>query len=1002
MVQLGPAWLYGTPGVAVGLFLARVALEATQRPWPGVLIATVGLLAAMGGLALARWLAQRWRLAKRRIRLWPALLLLVYVLWPQRDLVAAASVAVLAVLVWLLSGETFLPRWSEPLADGATFAAALAVYVATAAPDVLPADAGEFQLVATLLGVAHPPGFPLYTLMGHLFIRLLPWGTPAYRLNLMSGVMAAGALVLVARATRLWARRLQTSPLMAMTGGLAAALVLGTATTFWAQATIANKRTTTAFFAALALYALSRFATAAGPREADGALVLLGLALGLGLGHHPPLVFPGLFFVVYVLLTDPRLVVQLRRWWRPLLAGLVGLLPLAYLPIRGAMGAPQAPPGLDTLPGFLHHFLARGFAGDMFAFANATDLPHRLALLPTLFPFQFNLILLVAALLGLLGLLRRDWRLFVLLAGSLALQTFIAITYRAPQTVEYLMPAYLPVAIAVGLLPSLLSPRIHTPTLLCSLVIWAGLLNGWAHAPSFIELAEDHTARQAVGPLLETAPAGARILADWRWVTPLRYLQQIEGLRPDVEVTEVYPVAGEEYRETWLRRVRETTPERPLLLTHFYQFDGYTTEPWEAGFLLRPRPVMEPMASLTPVAATFGGEVRLLGYNLRHDQFPPSPRRGGGGGGVQFHPGQVVEFVLAWQPAEPLDFQPSFTLRLVDVEGRHVAQDDRALGTDVAPGEVRFERLALPLYPTMLPGRYRVTLGAYIVTDVGFENLTTAEGETAVTLAWLEVEPSTHTPFTLHHRWVPFAGGPTLVGVDYDRSVPDVLRVYLHWQGAADGGAQARVWTADGLEAIAPLPPIQVGAYQTVAVDITLPHSHTSTFPVSPLWLSLTDGQGQAKTASGPWDWPVGEVRLPAPAPDARFVPLGDEMVVVGATARPAASEETMAVDVTLVALRPLTTDDRTSVRLMGGDGRWLDTHDCQPALGAVPTLKWIRGSRVVDRHLLRVPGDFIGGEVRATLVVYEWFRMIPLPPMDGRFAATSEVPLGTWAWVSP
>lgn len=984
--QRALAWLQGVPGAAAGLFLARVALEATRRPWPGFLVVTIGLLTALAGFALGRRLAPR---SKPFVicHLSFAILLLAYVLWPQRDPLAAASVALLAALVWLLSRErTSLPRWAEPLADGATFAVALAVYIATAAPDVLPADAGEFQMVAALLGVAHPPGFPLYTMMGHLFIRLLPWGTPAYRLNLMSGLLAAGTLVLVARATRLWARRLGASLLAAVASGLAAALTLGTATTFWAQATIANVRTLAVFFAALALCALARFAASEEPGKANRHLILLALALGLGGGHYPPLVFVSLFFVIYVLLTDPRLAVQPRRWWRPLLVGLIAfLLPLLYLPIRGA------PKGLDTLSGFLHHFLARGFGGDMFAFANADDLPHRLALLPTLFPFQFNTVILVAALLGLLGLIRRDWRLFVLLAGSLVLQTFVAITYRAPQTVEYLMPAYLPIAIAVGLLPSLLPPPLpysHTPTLLCALLLWAGLLNGWSHAPSFVELAGDHVARETVEPLLETAPDGALILADWRWFTPLQYLQRVEGLRPDVEVHYVYPVPEEgDYRETWLRRIRETDPKRPLLLTHSYGFFDYTTEPWEAGFLIRPRPVAEPAASLTSVSETFGNKVHILGYSLRQDQF---------------HLGQVIEFILAWQPTEPLDIAPSVTLRLASGDGRDRVQTDRWLGTDCNPGEVCFTRLAVPLYPALDPGRYRVTLGVYTVTAAGFENLPAAGGEYAVTLTWLELEPSMRAPFTLHRQSVPFSAGPTLVGVDYDRSVPDVLRAYLHWRGPAEsspprtgegpGSLQAWVRTSDGVVAGALLPSLPAGAYHTIAVDLRGPVG-------GPLHLALVGG-GQVRTAAGPWGWPVQEIRLPAPVPDARFVPLGDEMALIGVTAKrpqrspPAAPGETMVVDVTLVALRPLTTDDHTSVRLMDASGRWLDSHDSQPALGAVPTLKWIRGSRVVDRHLLSVPEDFTGGEVWATLVAYEGFRMTDLVPMDGRFV---QVPLGAW-----
>jgi hypothetical protein len=155
----------------------------------------------------------------------------------------------------------------------------------------------------------------------------------------------------------------------------------------------------------------------------------------------------------------------------------------------------------------------------------------------------------------------------------------------------------------------------------------------------------------------------------------------------------------------------------------------------------------------------------------------------------------------------------------------------------------------------------------------------------------------------------------------------------------------------------------------------------------------LVDAQGEQRRAAGAWGWPLEELRLPTPSLDAQFVPLGDEMAVIGATAHPAGPGKTMAVDVRLVALRPLTTDDATSVRLTETDGRWLARHDMQPALSAVPTLKWIRGSRVVDRHLLTLPEDVVG-EIRATLVAYERFRLTTLPPMDGRF---SEVPLGIY-----
>ncbi|MGD1992686.1 MAG: DUF2723 domain-containing protein, partial [Anaerolineae bacterium] len=902
--QISADWRQAIPGVIAGLFLARVGLEVTRQPWPAAVVILVGLLATAGGLALGLWLA------RRRMRTWPALTLLLYVLWPLRAPQLAAAVAALAGLIWLLSAERqSLPSWAEPLADGGAFVLALAAYAATTAPGLLPADAGEFQLVAPLLGVAHPPGYPLYTMVGHLFIRLVPWGSPAYRLNLMSAPLAAATLVLVARATRLWARKLGASALTALTGGLTAALALGAATTFWAQATIANIRTPTAFFTALALYALARFATAEESPAADRALVLLALALGLGGTHHQSLAFPAIFFVLYVILVDPQLVRQPRRWWRPALAGLVGLLPLIYLPIRGAMGAVQAPPNLDTWRGFLNHFLARGFAGDMFAFANATDLPHRLALVPTLYTLQFNPLLLTAALLGLVGLIRRDARLLVLLLGSIALHTFVTITYRAPQTVEYLMPAYLPMAIAVGLLPTLASQAIPrerqigpgwppldrlTMASLGAIVLGAGLLNGWIHGPSFVELARDTSTRDWVEPLLAEAPSGALILSDYRWSTPLAFLQQVEGLRPDVEVRYVWPVDGEAYRDTWQRLVNEAAPERPVIMTHFYTFPGSTTEPWRSGFRVTQRPLAAPTAPLEPVDTTFGDQVRVLGYSLRLDQAQP---------------GQVAELTVAWQPIGPPQPAPSFTARLRDPTGQPVAQADQALGTDWIEGEVRFERFFLPLYPGLSAGTYELILGAYAVADGGFETLVTRAGDESITLTTLDIAPADERPFTLQRLAVPFEAGPTLVGIDFDRTIPDTLRVYLRWRGPAEVPFQARVTTADGGEVIIDVPALPAGAYQTSVVN--LPGG-----VAGPLWLSLAGADGQPQVAAGPAGWPTRAMRLPSPSPGSRFVPLSDAITVTGVQAQPASPGMTMTVDVALVGLHGLTVDAATSVRM--------------------------------------------------------------------------------------
>ncbi|MBI4568648.1 MAG: DUF2723 domain-containing protein, partial [Planctomycetes bacterium] len=82
-----------------------------------------------------------------------------------------------------------------------TFTAALAVYFRTLYPTVGPGDSGELALAAATLGVPHPPGYPLYVLVGRAF-ESLPFGDPAARANVMSacfGALAAATLCLGVR-----------------------------------------------------------------------------------------------------------------------------------------------------------------------------------------------------------------------------------------------------------------------------------------------------------------------------------------------------------------------------------------------------------------------------------------------------------------------------------------------------------------------------------------------------------------------------------------------------------------------------------------------------------------------------------------------------------------------------------------------------------------------------------------------------------------------------------
>jgi 4-amino-4-deoxy-L-arabinose transferase-like glycosyltransferase len=259
-------------------------------------------------------------------------------------------------------------RW-QVLILGLLAGGFLFLYIGTLAPDILPADNGEFQLVAAELGVAHPPGFALYTMLAHLMTRLPLNASPAYKVNLFSALTGTATLLLV----YLSVYRLAGRPLP----GIIAALALGTATTFWAQATTANIRSLTAFLAAAAIYVLlgmvkeDDFRSAVLPgnshrkgrkgheEKKDGwvswflfkddnrgrgfYLLLFVIIFSFGITHHASLIFMGLVFGLFIVVVNNKILLVPRRWPVLLMAGLSGLLPWLYLVWRGAAGARGAP-----------------------------------------------------------------------------------------------------------------------------------------------------------------------------------------------------------------------------------------------------------------------------------------------------------------------------------------------------------------------------------------------------------------------------------------------------------------------------------------------------------------------------------------------------------------------------------------------------------------------------------------------------------------------------------
>jgi len=77
------------------------------------------------------------------------------------------------------------------------FLAVLFIYIHNLSPSVYGGDSGDFLAASLSRGVAHPSGYPLYTILGILTTSLALPLTYAYKFGIVSAVFAALSVVLV-------------------------------------------------------------------------------------------------------------------------------------------------------------------------------------------------------------------------------------------------------------------------------------------------------------------------------------------------------------------------------------------------------------------------------------------------------------------------------------------------------------------------------------------------------------------------------------------------------------------------------------------------------------------------------------------------------------------------------------------------------------------------------------------------------------------------------------
>jgi hypothetical protein len=875
------------------------------------------------------------------------------------------------------------------------------VYLNTLAPSVATIfdDSLEFQLVCYQPGIAHPSGYPLYTLLGKLF-TFLPVGDVAYRVNLMSAVFGALAVALTYATLRLLAKH--------RVPALLGAATFAVSPVFWSQAVIAEVYTLNAAFAAATLSLLLAWAQASErqPAAENGRwqnpttlLSLLALVYGLSLTHHRTMLLLAPAALLFVITVDRSLFTRGRLLAKLALLLVAPLLLYLYLPWRGMTMSSLNGVYQNTLGGFLSYVAAGSYG--IFLTDNPLAQSHDLAFYATLLRDQFTWVGIALAAAGLVYSLRK-WREALLLLLYALTTILFAFGYHVPDIEVFLIPLFLVCALWIGmgfgalwkLALALVRRFIERESSGLQTVLYACLLVGgallplslWQHNHAQVDLSQrwevhDYGVDVLSLPLEEDAVI-VGILGE---ITLLNYFQQTEGLLPDLATI---PADTEEERlavvEDQMRQGHPVYLTRPLASVE----EEYHLASLGPLVRVMHRPVTLHEEAEQPLSLPFGEAIILSGCETEIRDT---------------HVGPVLRLSLYWKTLAEIEKDYKLSIRLLDAAG-HLGGVRDAFPVQEAyrtnnwrPGEMVVDTHDVSILAGLPPGPYTIQVTMY-------------DPETLAPLATQAIGSLTLGQtlgldraglWDVQHRSLANLGGRvrllgySVVGETFKPG--DSIPLTFLWQGLSglNGSYSLLLWLDDetgsrlgqtevALSGSYPPPGWQEGEvvrdWQSFLVPGNTPDGsyrlrmevRRDRQPLSrllwrlPLGATLDLGQIQIQGRERVFETPsIGH------ALDLR---LGESVRLLGYDLAPTEAHpgETLRLTLYWECLGPMSTSYTVFVHLLDEDANIRGQRDSVPGGGALPTTSWAEGEIITDSHEITFAADAPSGSYTIVAGLYD------------------------------
>ncbi len=190
------------------------------------------------------------------------------------------------------------------------FAIALTTYFLTVEPSVSLWDCGEFIPSSYKLEVGHPPGAPLFMLVGRIFSLFAPSKeTVALMINSVSVLSSAFTILFLFWTITYFAKKLiakngditNSKAIAIFTSGFAGALAYTFSDTFWFSAVEAEVYASSSLFTAIVFWAILKWESVSVQKYSNRWLIFIAFMMGLSIGVHllNLLAIPAIVFVYY-------------------------------------------------------------------------------------------------------------------------------------------------------------------------------------------------------------------------------------------------------------------------------------------------------------------------------------------------------------------------------------------------------------------------------------------------------------------------------------------------------------------------------------------------------------------------------------------------------------------------------------------------------------------------------------------------------------------------------